>query len=484
VVSIDRSARKPVHKQLYDAFRTAILERRLQPGQQVPSSRALAAELGLSRIPIVSACSQLAAEGYFVANSGSGTYVSTSLPEQFTSSSSAEKSQVPKPSSASRRLSRRAAILPRFDPPPWVFGFGSFTVGQLALDHFPFKVWASLLNRHSRKIRVSSLYYGDPAGSMQFRQAIADYLRTARAVNCEPEQILVVAGSQQALDLSIRVLLNARDRVWVEEPGYRLTRQVLQMAGCEIIPVPVDEHGLDVSAGIKRSRKARAAFVTPSHQFPLGMAMSASRRLQLLDWAQTNDAWIIEDDYDSEYRYEGMPIASLQGMDTAAHVIYVGTFRKILFPSLRVGYVVVPPDLVDRFAAVRQTMDVNQAHLYQAVLCDFIREGHMARHIRRTRLLYHERRNVLIDALRGQLASSLDVTGGEAGHHLVVKLLKPGSDRSFSWRAAAQKLWLWPLSPCYLEENPTQGFILGFGSTSTKDIPLSVRRLTKVLASR
>jgi GntR family transcriptional regulator/MocR family aminotransferase len=254
------------------------------------------------------------------------------------------------------------------------------------------------------------------------------------------------------------------------------------MAGCEIVPVPVDEQGLDVSAGIKRCRKARAAFITPSHQFPLGMAMSASRRLQLLEWAQHHDAWIIEDDYDSEYRYEGRPVSSLQGMDRASRVIYVGTFSKILFPSLRVGYIVAPLDLVDRFTAVRQTMDVNPAHLYQAVLCDFIREGHFARHIRRTRLLYQERRDALINALQEQLANRLEIFGEEAGHHLVVKLKKGGSDRSFSWRAAAQKLWLWPLSPCYLEETPAQGFILGFGSTSTKQIPFAVRRLARILS--
>src|SRR5262249_53015182 len=331
VIAIDRRAKKPLHRQIYDGFRAGILERRLSPGQQVPSSRTLASELGLSRIPILSAYSQLVAEGYFETRPGSGTYVSTSLPDQFTSSGYDGSGAAGNGRSGPRHVSSRSAPLPPLAP--WVLGPGAFTVGQIALDHFPFRIWSNLLIRHSRKVPMSSLYYGDPAGSLDFRATIATYLRTARAVNCEPEQILVVNGSQQALEISARVLLDPGDRVWMEEPGYVLARRALQMAGCEIVPVPVDDQGMEVSAGIKRCRNARVAFVTPSHQFPMGMTMSASRRLQLLDWAQSNDSWIVEDDYDSEYRYETTPIVSLQGMDRHSRVIYVGTFSKTLFPS-------------------------------------------------------------------------------------------------------------------------------------------------------
>jgi GntR family transcriptional regulator/MocR family aminotransferase len=482
VIAIDRRAQKPLYRQLYDGIRAGILERRLHPGQQVPSSRTLATELGLSRIPILSAYAQLAAEGYFETRSGSGTYVSTSLPDQFTSSKYDGSGASRTARSGPRNVSRRAAALPRFNPAPWVFGWGAFSVGQLALDHFPFRIWSSLLIRHSRKVRVCSLRYSDPAGSLEFRTTIATYLRTARAVNCEPEQILVVSGSQQALEISARALLNPGDRVWMEEPGYVLARQVLQMAGCEIVPVPVDEQGMVVSDGIKRCRKARVAFVTPSHQFPLGMTMSVSRRLQLLDWAQSSGSWIIEDDYDSEYRYESMPLASLQGLDRHSRVIYVGTFSKTLFPSLRVGYIVVPSDLVDRFAAVRQAMDIYPPHWYQVVLTDFICEGHFARHIRRTRVVYRERRNALMHALNDQLGQHLEVLGGQGGHHLVVKLAGGIPDRRVSWSAAEQKLWLWPLSPCYLENDCPQGFILGFGSTPAREIPGAVRRLSLILA--
>jgi GntR family transcriptional regulator/MocR family aminotransferase len=356
-------------------------------------------------------------------------------------------------------------------------------VGQLAFEHFPFRIWSSLVNRHIRNVRVTSLHYGDPMGSESFRSTIANYLRTARAVNCDATQIMIVSGSQQALDLCARVLFNPGDRVWMEEPGYWLARQVFAMAGCELVPVPVDEEGLQAAVGIAQWGKARAAFVTPSHQFPLGVTMSASRRLQLLDWAHRSRSWIIEDDYDNEYRYESMPIASLQGLDRNSRVIYIGTFSKTLFPSLRLGYIVIPRDLVGRFLAVRQAMDIYPPHLHQAVLQDFVADGHFARHIRRTRLVYAERRNVLVEALRRELGTSVEVLGAEAGMHLVVTLPKGLRDRSLSEQAALQDLWLWPLSGCYLGPVPRQGFILGFGSTTPRQIPKAAAQLRKVIES-
>jgi GntR family transcriptional regulator/MocR family aminotransferase len=355
-------------------------------------------------------------------------------------------------------------------------------VGQLAFEHFPFQVWSRLMNRHVRNVRVNALHYGDPMGSDSFRATIADYLKTARAVKCDASQIMVVNGSQQALDLCARVLLNPGDRVWIEEPGYWLARHVFVMAGCRLVPVPVDEEGLNVVEGMTRSRKARAAFVTPSHQFPLGVTMSVSRRLQLLDWAQRSGAWIIEDDYDNEYRYESMPIASLQGLDRSSRVIYIGTFSKTLFPSLRLGYIVIPPGLVDRFRAVRHATDVFPPHLYQAVLEDFIAEGHFARHIRRTRVLYGERRNVLVAGLQKEFGGCAEILGAEAGMHVVLTFPTGRRDHSISKRAAREDLWLWPLSRCYLE-NPRQGFILGFGSTASRDIPKAVARLRAVIES-
>jgi len=483
VITLDRRNGKPLHKQVYEAFCAAIVRRNLRAGQKVPSSRSLAAELKISRIPVLTAYSQLHAEGYFETRSGSGTFVSSSLPDQWISM---ERRHAPSPQvrSPRRLLSKRSALIPLFKPVPWLNKWGAFIVGQLAFEHFPFQVWASLVNRHVRNVRVNSLHYSDPMGSESFRSAIAEYLRTTRAVNCEASQIMIVSGTQQALELTARVLFDPGDKIWLEEPGYRLARNAFSLAGCRLIPVPVDEEGIDVAAGIARSRRARAAFVTPSHQFPLGVTMSASRRFQLLDWAHRSASWIVEDDYDNEYRYESMPIASLQGLDRHSRVIYIGTFSKTLFPSLRLGYVVIPPDLVQQFLAVRNAMDVYPPHLYQAVLEDFISEGHFARHIRRTRLLYSERRNVLVGAIRNEFGSSMEVLGEGAGVHLVATLSKGLSDRSISDQAALQDLWLWPLSTCYLDRPSRQGFILGFGSTTPRQIPNAVRRLREVVDSQ
>lgn len=480
MIAVDRKAPKPLHRQIYDAFRTAVIEQNLQPGQQIPSTRALAAELGISRIPVLGAYSQLLAEGYFESRKGAGTFVSSSLPDKMTS---VEYRGVATGHARTgpRDASSRSSLAPARNCAPWTFGSGAFSVGQLAFDHFPFQIWSSLVARQARKVRASNLNYSDPMGSMAFRETIATYLRTSRAVHCDARQIMVVSGSQQALDLSARVLLDPGDAVWVEDPGYEMARSALSLAGGRLVPVPVDAEGMDVAAGIALCRKAVGVCVTPSHQLPLGVTMSASRRLQLLDWADRSGAWIIEDDYDSEYRYESMPVGSLQGLDRGARVIYIGTFSKTLFPSLRLGYMVIPPDLVDRFAAVRRVIDLCPPHLNQAVAADFINQGHFARHIRKTRLVYRERRSVLVEAIEKEFGSQVQILGGEAGMHLVVTLPPGLSDRQISTDAAARKLWLWPLSPAYLGEPTQQGFILGFGSTTTSEIPKAVRRMRELI---
>ena len=292
---------------------------------------------------------------------------------------------------------------------------------------------------------------------------------------------MIVSGSQQALELSARVLLDPGIPVWMEEPGYSLARDAFRLTGCRLVPVPVDDEGLDVAAGIKRCRRARAAFVTPSHQFPLGVTMSASRRFQLLDWAQNTGAWVIEDDYDSEFRYESLPIASLQGLDANARVIYIGSFSKVLFPSLRLGYIVIPADLVERFLAIRRATDLGPPGFYQEVLADFIGEGHFARHIRRMRVLYRERRSALAESIGRELGPRVEVLGGEAGMHLTVTLPDGRRDLEIAKRAAQQNLWIWPLSTSYMGKVARPGFILGFGSTAVAEIPRAVRKLRHAL---
>lgn len=480
LIAVDRKGEKPLHRQIYDSFRAMILERRLQPGQQIPSSRALADELGISRIPVLGAYAQLLAEGYIESRSGAGTFVTSSLSDQFLSARPAVAKVVSDPGSDA--ISRVSKLLP-LEGTPWFLGSGAFSVGQIAYDHFPFRVWSDLVAYHARRVRASSMNYSDPMGSLEFREVIAAYLRTARAVRCDASQIMIVNGSQHALDLSARVLLDPDCPVWIEEPGYVFMRHTLMLSGCRLVPVPVDDEGLDVAAGINLCPDARAAYVTPSHQYPLGATMSAARRLQLLEWAHGSSAWIVEDDYDSEYRYESMPVASMQGLDPGSRVIYIGTFSKVLFPSLRLGYMVIPPALVDRFLTVRQTNDLCPSPLYQAALADFISAGHFTRHIRKTRQLYAERRNALANALRKEFGSEIEILGAEAGMHLVITLPPGLSDQNISARAAQEALWLWPLSAAYAGPHVRQGFILGFGGTKADQMLTQVRRLRKAVRS-
>ena len=474
LITIDRRASKPLYQQIYDSFRSRIIRGDLRAGDLVPSSRELARESRISRLPVLTAYAQLLAEGYFESRVGAGTFISSSLPSRSTGS-------LPSAARGQRLLSAQVAALPKYERPSWAESLGPFQVGQPELQKFPIEIWLRLVARYSRRMRLKALQYAGAMGLPELREAIATYLRTSRGVRCEAQQIMIVSGSQQALDLATRVLLEAGRAAWVEEPGYWLVHHVLKAARCRIVPVPVDAEGLNVTAGIKLNRNARAAFVAPSHQYPLGVTMSAARRLQLLEWAQRSRAWIIEDDYDSEYRYGSLPIASLQGLDRNARVIYIGTFSKVMFPSLRLGYLVIPVDLIERFAAMRQVMDICPTHITQAVMSDFIREGHFARHVRRMRPIYAERRRVLVAELERQLGDNVTIMGDQAGMHLAIFLTRGRDDRKIAATAARQSLWLSPLSSSYIGRTARHGFVLGFGNTKANDIPQAVRRLKKLI---
>ncbi len=490
VIAVERAAATPLYRQIYDGYRDAIVERRLRAGERLPSTRQLAAELRISRMPVLIAFEQLLAEGYFESRVGAGTFVAASLPgERLTRDAHAAAGQpAARPPRSARVLrpgarpvsARSAAVLPP-ESEPWLGGWGAFRVSQPAVDRLPVRTWSRLVSRHARGAPARQLSYGSAMGHEPFREAVAAYLRTARAGRCETEQIMAVSGSQQALDLAARVLLDPGCEVWVEEPGYGGARAALTMAGARLVPVPVDGQGLDVAAGIARAPRARAAYVTPSHQYSLGMTMSAARRLQLLEWARESGAWILEDDYDSEYRYESLPIASLHGLDMNSRVIYIGTFSKVLFPALRLGYLALPADLVARFAAVRETSDNFPSTLYQAVLADFITEGHFARHLRKMRQLYRERRDALVEAIAAELGGELRVRDGQAGMHLAATLRPGVDDRRLAAEAARRGLWLMPLSSCYLGAAPEPGLVLGYGGTGAYEIREGVRRLREVL---
>ncbi len=475
VLSIDRLDRLPLHHQICEGFRAAILRGDLQPGQQVPSSRHLAEDLEVSRSPVLDAYERLISEGYFESQVGSGTFVSASLPAQPPHGKRSRSTTV-----GSRCLSRRSSLLPRCETVPWRHGWGPFAVHQSALDQFPFAAWSKLLAEHGRRSCLRAIHHNDPMGLDRFRDAICSYLRAARAVECDPSQIMIVSGSQQALEITARVLLDPGDPVWIEEPGYQLVQSVLLGAGCQVVPVPVDDEGINVSAGLDLLPKARAAFVTPSHQYPLGVTMSASRRLRLLAWARDTEAWVVEDDYDGAYRYDAPSVPSLQGIDSDARVIYIGTFSRVISPSLRVSYIVIPPDLIERFVAVRFSLSIFPSCLFQEVLTDFIRGGRFARHIRHMRALYKERRTALVESVQNTCGDLLEIHGAGAGMHLTVTLPSGFNDAEVASQAAKYGLCLWPLSPCYVNK-PRHGFVLGFAATPADQMAAAVHQLWTLL---
>jgi GntR family transcriptional regulator/MocR family aminotransferase len=469
LLSLDRDDAAPLYRQIYASFRARILAGGLRAGEPVPSTRDLSRELGVSRIPVLEAYGQLLAEGYFEARRGAGTFVASAL---------ASRAEEGRPMRGERRISANAAALPPYQPAVWAERLGAFQLGQPELRAFPVSTWSRLVGRHSRNLRVRALRYGDAFGLLALREAIATYLRTSRGVRCDAGQVFIVSGSQQALDLSARVLLEAGDAAWVEEPGYWLVHHVLKAQGCRMVPVPVDGEGLNVVQGTRRAAKARVAFVAPSHQSPLGVTMSASRRLELLDWAQRASGWIVEDDWDSEYRYDAKPIASLQGLDRNARVVYTGTFSKVMFPSLRLGYIVVPPDLVERFAAMRRAMDLCPPYVAQAPMADFLLEGHFARHLRRMRPIYQRRRRLLLEAIGREIGA--EVVGDAAGMHVAMFLDRCPSDRDLAARASKLGVQVSPLSASYLGK-PRQGLVLGFGNTPESTIAPAVRKLVQAM---
>lgn len=479
-IALDMAGGTPMYGQLSEWFRRAILDGRLRPGQRVPSTRSLARELRISRVPVLSAYEQLYAEGYLETFVGAGTCVARAIPGAAAKANGARERRAPSPAAAPRDIAQRVADL-RVPPQTWANTQGAFRVGLPAIDHFPIATWSKLINQHVRKPPLALMVYGEPMGHLPLREAIAEYLGTVRTVRCDASQILITTGSQHGLQICMHALIDAGSSVWMEDPGYPGARQALRTIGASVVPVPVDEEGLDVEAGMRLNPRARAAYISPSHQFPLGVTMSAARRMQLLRWASRSGAWIIEDDYDSEYRFGGRPLASLQGMDTEDRVIYVGTFSKVMFPALRVGYVVVPRDLVPAFACVRDAFDTFSSTLYQAALTDFIRGGHFARHIRRMRTLYLERRMALQDAIRQQLDDRLEVVGAEAGMQLLA-LLPPGvDDVAVSIRAKQTGISARPLSLCYAKPPTRGGLILGYSGAGVAELRDGVRKLKACL---
>jgi GntR family transcriptional regulator / MocR family aminotransferase len=475
-VAVDRSDSAPLYRQVYSMIRTAVLDGRLRSGQRLPSTRRLAEELGVSRLPILIAFEQLLLEGYLVGRVGAGTYVSPSIGDLPDVSGDAR-------SSGTERRYLNTIGLPRPDALDPESLLTPFRVSLPALDQFPRKTWPRLVSRHTRRMSVAEMAYSDPAGYLPLRQAIATYLRTARAVQCEAEQVLIVSGSQMALRLCAMALLKRGDEVCVENPGYPGARGALSATGARVRPVHVDSEGVVVRSIVSRARAPRVVHVTPSHQYPLGMLLSASRRLELLEWARRHRTWIIEDDYDSEYRFDGHPLGALQGLDRESRVIYIGTFSKVLFPALRIGYAVVPPALQPAFIAHRESLDLFSPTLLQLALTDFLREGYFARHVRRMRAVYRKRKDALLSGIRDTLSDVLSVTHADGGMHLTAALRPDIDDCEIARRAASCGISVTPLSTCYAGRARRKGLVLGFGGFDEAELARAVHTLAAVISA-
>lgn len=476
-----RDPRISAYRWLYSALRSAILEGRLHRGARLPATRDLAAQYRLSRGTIVSAVEQLKSEGYVQARTGSGTYVSNTLPDELFQVAANAKPNLPPPHhqrTQSRKISayaQRVQLFPNFAPRPT----RAFRPNLPALDLFPTTLWAQVAARRLRKVSTNFLMGCETLGYLPLREAVADYLNTSRGVNCTLKQVAIVSGAQEAFDLVARLFLDPGDRVCMENPGYVGAATVFQSLGANISHVPLDEEGLKLRES--NLRGARLVYVTPGHQFPLGITMSLARRLQLLEFARKSGALILEDDYDSEFRYAGRPVPALQGLDRHGVVLLTGSFSKVLFPSLRLGYLVVPTDLVDRVSA---TLSITRRHaplMEQAVLSDFVTAGHFGRHLRRMRQIYAERLSVLLDAAQQNLTGLLEISEIEAGLQTVGWLQRGINAESAAATAAERNVEVTPLSMYSQGNVASTGLQLGFAAIDPKEIRRGVQDLAIAL---
>jgi GntR family transcriptional regulator / MocR family aminotransferase len=479
-----RRTSMPAYRWLYAALRSEILSGHLHPGTRLPATRDLARQYALARGTIVNAFEQLRSEGYIEGAVGSGTFVSKVLPEALLDISHHR----PENSAPARRTklalssyAQRATLFPGYEPRPT----RAFRANLPALDLFPIALWAKITARCLRRVSTRHLMGSDPSGYMPLRQAIADHLSRSRGVRCQPQQVAIVSGAQQALDLAARLLIAPGDRVCMESPGYPGAALVFQAFRAKLVPAGIDSEGVIVRSLPRRS--VRLIYVTPGHQFPLGTTMSLARRLELLAWARQSGALIFEDDYDSEYRYSGRPIPALQGLDNAGRVLYAGSFNKVLFPALRLGYLVLPPSLVDRVAAIQSLTARHAPVLEQFILSEFIREGHFQTHLRRMRQIYAERLAVLMEQARSRLSGLLEISPVEAGLQTVGWLAQGIGAESAAMAAARRQIDVTPLteysySPA-TRKAASSGLQLGFAAIPPAEIRRGIRELAIALES-
>jgi GntR family transcriptional regulator/MocR family aminotransferase len=481
-LQIDRGNGASVSHQVCSALRELILHGGLHPGERLPATRTLASDLGISRTTVVDVYERLAAEGLIESRTGAGSFVSTVLSAERPRPTRRHLREPAAPDLFKPRLARSMTRAARrfggritHDEPR------AFTTALPAFDAFPVALWSRKVAKHWRDPRDIAMGYGDPQGWLPLRRAVAAHLRANRGIECDPGEVFIVGGAQQAFHLIASVLLDPGDKVWFENPGALGARNALIACGADLVPVPVDQQGLVVSEGERLARNLRLAFVTPSHQHPMGSLMSLERRFALLNAAANAGAMVMEDDYDGEFFYAGQPIPTLKAVDTAGHVIYVGTFSKTLFPALRLGYFVSPPALVDSFNQVTHAFLQGVPSNMQAVVADFIDEGHFATHIRRMRRLYAERQQVLCEAANRYLAGRLDVLPTDSGLNTIAYLAPPWSEEAVTEAARRRRVTVAPLSRFCLEPIDRQGLVLGFSGIRPEAIVHGVRILAEVL---
>jgi GntR family transcriptional regulator/MocR family aminotransferase len=454
------------YRDIYRRVRTSIEDGQLKAGDRLPSARALASELGVARGTVDAAYALLSGEGYLVSRGRGGTVVSPELPER----------------SPSRPVRvQRGAAAPAAGPAPPADGW-SLIPGVPALDLFPRKLWSQLVSRHARRLAVADLAYADPAGKAALRSALTAYLAVARGITCAPEQVVITGGYQSALGLLLRMLLTPGCEVWLEDPGYRPTRRAIEAVGALPIPVPVDQDGMDLEAAQNRCPEPALCIVTPAHQFPLGVSLALPRRLALLDWARRTGGWILEDDYEGEFRNRGRALPALKSLDRDDRVFYVGTFSKTLFPGLRLGYVVAPAGQAERVIDAQRWLDGGRPGLEQAVVADFMAQGHFARHLKKMRTAYDGRRSALSAAIAEAFGDGARIDRSAGGLHLVVRFDGGARDVDLAQRASAAGLRPVPLSPMSSAGYSGEALLVGFGNTPERQAREIAGRLRAAIA--
>lgn len=481
-ITLDSNSEKSLYKQLYSSIREAILTGRLKSGQKLPGTRSLSEELKISRNTVVLAFEQLMIEGYIESKTGAGTYVTKDLPDKFFEGRKASGSSENKISAPLIKFDKK------FGPPEYIRRkieedkIHPFQNGLPSLDDFPFIEWFKIINKTSAFISPKNFGYTSSTGYSPLKEAISDYLGTYRAVDCTPDQIIITNGSQQGLDLISRVLLEENKNVLLEDPCYFGSKSSVQWTKAKTFPVPVDYEGIDIDYAAEHYPSPDFIYTTPSHQYPLGSIMSISRRLRLLEFANKNNAWIIEDDYDSEFRYAGNPLPSLQGMDKFSRVIYIGTFSKVMFPGLRLGYLVLPnKEMVRPFAVAKAITDRQCPILEQIALTRYITDGLFTKHIRKMRMLYKARQEFLIKELNTQLGDILNVKTSDAGMHIVAWLPRKYDDKKISKDAEGDNLIVYPLSEYIIKFKQQPGLIMGYTAFKENDLQKGVKKLRRIL---